>query len=291
MELIPSDCWTHIISEDNPADCASCGMYPSWILTHTLWWNGPEWLKLAQEQWSKQSEVKSVSSLEQVDKLCSVTCTVLVQSPLLIPFDRFLTCIHLVRVTAWIIRFIANRWSKKHNTQVHNNPLSVQELNHATRYWVKVVQNESWTLEIDVVKKGSKLKQTSRIFSLNPFMDESEILHVCVGGCQENARFSFDTHYPIILPSNHPLVKLLFQSEHVPLLHTGHSMTSASLSRQYHVGGHKAIRSIQHNCVVCRQRSAKPNPQLMGQLPKDRVTPDAVFNNVALDYAGPVYLK
>ena len=29
----------------------------------------------------------------------------------------------------------------------------------------------------------------------------------------------------------------------------------------------------------------------MGQLPKERVTPDAVFNNVGLDYAGPVYLK
>ncbi len=30
---------------------------------------------------------------------------------------------------------------------------------------------------------------------------------------------------------------------------------------------------------------------MMGQLPKERVTPDAVFNNVGLDYAGPVYLK
>ena len=28
----------------------------------------------------------------------------------------------------------------------------------------------------------------------------------------------------------------------------------------------------------------------MGQLPKERVTPDAVFNNVGLDYAGPVYI-
>ena len=29
----------------------------------------------------------------------------------------------------------------------------------------------------------------------------------------------------------------------------------------------------------------------MGQLPKEQVTPDAVFNSVGLDYAGPVYLK
>lgn len=30
---------------------------------------------------------------------------------------------------------------------------------------------------------------------------------------------------------------------------------------------------------------------MMGQLPKERITPDAVFNRVGVDYAGPVYLK
>ena len=87
-------------------------------------------------------------------------------------------------------------------------------------------------------------------------------------------------------------MKLLIRSEHLRLLHAGHLLTSASLSRQYHiVGGHKAIRSVTSNCVECRRRSAKPNPQLMGQLPKERVTLDAVFNNIGLDYAGLVYLK
>ena len=29
----------------------------------------------------------------------------------------------------------------------------------------------------------------------------------------------------------------------------------------------------------------------MGQLPMERVTPDAVFENVGVDYAGPLYIK
>jgi len=157
-----------------------------------------------------------------------------------------------------MIRFIANCHSKKHDTQVHNKSLSVQELSHSTRYWIKVAQNKSWTSDINALKKGSKLKQTSRILSLNPFNDKSGILRV--GGRQENAKLSFDTCHPIILPSNHPLVKLLIRSEHLRLLHAGHLLTSASLSRQYHIGGHKAIRSITRSCVVCRRRSAKPNP-------------------------------
>lgn len=290
MELIPPDRWRHVISEENPADCASRGMYPSEILTHTLWWNGPKWLKLDQEQWPKQSGAKSVSYSEEDNELCSATCTTFVQSIPLMSFDRFSTLIRLVRVTAWMIRFVTNCRSKKRNTQVNTNPLSIQELNHATRYWIKVAQEESWAPEIDAVKKGSKLKQTSRILSLNPFIDEFGILRV--GGRQESARISFDNQHPIILLSTHPLVKLLIRSEHLRLLHAGHLLTSASLSRQYHiVGGHKAIRSITRNCVVCRKQSARPSPQLMGQLPKERVTPDAVFNNVGLDYAGPVYLK
>jgi len=65
-----------------------------------------------------------------------------------------------------MIRFIANCCSKKHNTQVHNNSLSVQELSHTTRYWIKVAQNKSWTSEINALKKGLRLKQTSRILSI-----------------------------------------------------------------------------------------------------------------------------
>ena len=116
------------------------------------------------------------------------------------------------------------------------------------------------------------------------WVDIKETQGFRMGGRQRSARLLFDTHNPKILPSNHPLVKLLIQSEHLRLLHAGHLLTSTSLSRRYHiVGGHKAIRSIKRSCVVCRRHSAKPYPQLMGQLPKEQVTPDAVFNNVGLD--------
>ena len=290
MELIPPERWRHVVSQDNPADCASRGMYPSELLTHDLWWNGPDWLKLNSLQWPKQSEVNFASTSEEAEELCSATCTTIVQSPPLIPFDRFSTFPHVIRVTAWVIRFINNCRLSIHNRPVINKPLSVQELKHSTNYWIKVVQSEVWSSEIDALKKGLKLKQSSRILSLNPFIDESDILRV--GGRQENARLLFDNRHPIIMPASHQLVKLLIRTEHIRLLHAGHLLTSASLSRRYHiVGGHKAIRSITRNCVTCRRHLAKPNSQLMGQLPKERVTPDAVFNNVGVDYAGPLYIK
>ena len=43
-------------------------------------------------------------------------------------------------------------------------------------------------------------------------------------------------------------------------------------------------------CITCRRSTAKPKPQLLGQIPVERITPDSVFNrvcSVGLDYAGP----
>ena len=51
------------------------------------------------------------------------------------------------------------------------------------------------------------------------------------------------------------------------------------------------VRATIHGCSVCRRHAEKPRPQLMGQLPLERVTPDIVFENVGIDYAGPLYIK
>ena len=40
------------------------------------------------------------------------------------------------------------------------------------------------------------------------------------------------------------------------------------------VNGNAATRGIFHSCVTCRKRNAKVQQQMMGELPRDRVTPD-----------------
>ena len=46
MECVSPDRWNHVNGFENPADCASCGLFPSELLEHTLWWDGPKWLPL-----------------------------------------------------------------------------------------------------------------------------------------------------------------------------------------------------------------------------------------------------
>nr|XP_013189684.1 unnamed protein product [Amyelois transitella] len=45
----------HVAGVQNPADCLSRGLLPEQLLTHKLWWNGPEWLITPVPQWPIES--------------------------------------------------------------------------------------------------------------------------------------------------------------------------------------------------------------------------------------------
>lgn len=63
-------------------------------------------------------------------------------------------------------------------------------------------------------------------------------------------------------------------------------------SSNYHIiGGRYVVRSITRACVPCRLNAIKPQPQMLGQLPIERITPRPVFDKVGVDYAGPILIK
>ena len=45
VDHIPPDCWNHVSSARNPANCASRGLFPTELITHEICWNGTDWLK------------------------------------------------------------------------------------------------------------------------------------------------------------------------------------------------------------------------------------------------------
>ena len=53
----------------------------------------------------------------------------------------------------------------------------------------------------------------------------------------------------------------------------------------------KTVRSIVRQCVICRRYTCKPQYQLLGQLPLERVTYGSVFQKVGVNYAGPIKIK
>ena len=44
VALIPTKCWMHVPTRQNPADIVSRGVKAAELLEHPLWWHGPDWL-------------------------------------------------------------------------------------------------------------------------------------------------------------------------------------------------------------------------------------------------------
>lgn len=57
IDLIPPNNWRHVKSTDNPVDRASRGVFPAKLIDHTLWCNGPPWLKLSPLSWPEQKQL------------------------------------------------------------------------------------------------------------------------------------------------------------------------------------------------------------------------------------------
>ena len=134
------------------------------------------------------------------------------------------------------------------------------------------------------------MPSSSNIISLHSFLDSHNILRV--GGRLANSKLSFSQKYPIILHQKDLIVRLIIHTQHIVLLHAGPTLLMTSLSRDYHIIGLRgAVRSVTRQCVICRRQSAKAEHQLMGQLPLERINPGLIFENVSLDYAGPISIK
>ena len=285
VDHFPSERWRHVPGTDNPADAASRGMFPSELLEHELWWNGPEWLHQAEVHWPHPPELEETPILAE-EKEISLLTSLEEQSTLPL-LERSSSFNRLTHATAWMFRFA----NKCRRIGGHRAPyLAVDEILHAERFWIAVAQQSVFAKEIRYLKERRELPPGGCLASLRPMVDVHGILRV--GGRIGHCDLSYSRRHPAILPGSHLVTKLIIRTEHLRLLHAGPTLIASSLSRRFHIlSSRKVIRSITRACVVCRRVAAKPRPQLLGQLPADRTKPGHAFERVGVDYAGPVMVK
>ncbi|KAL6417027.1 hypothetical protein ACFW04_014736 [Cataglyphis niger] len=72
---LPGVHWHYLPGTENPADCASRGISPSELVSHSLWWRDPVWLSGDPTSWpSSQEEESTGNMLEErvMQKCCRV---------------------------------------------------------------------------------------------------------------------------------------------------------------------------------------------------------------------------
>ena len=203
LHSIPPERWNHVRSSDNPADCASRGIFPSELLEHPLWWNGPEWLRLSPDQWPCQAPLPEIEMPTDEEK--TVCLHAAVKDQAIVSLQQFSSFSRLKRVTAWVHRFI-NNCRKPMKDRSPSLYLSTPELAVSETYWILITQHEAFATEVHRLTMKLPLTKSSRIFSLHPFIDNLGVL--LVGGRGQNSQMAFSAIHPIILPGS--ILSLVF---------------------------------------------------------------------------------
>ena len=248
------------------------------------WMNGAQFLYIPEEAIAvaKEAEVnKECRKVQAVFQLQNIV--VMLQQ--VIDCKRFSKWRRLIRVTAWMIRFVDNlkakvitgRAESQSNTKIKNDCLKPNELQEAELLWIKDAQKEIQSRELNGEFK-----------MLSPFKDENGVIRV--GGRVDKALVSYDTKHPILLPNKHWISYLITCHMH-QFSHCGIAATAAK-TKQSRIFVHDLAKKIKFQCVFCREMELKAETQVMADLPTLRLTPyTPPFYNTSCDYFGPYNAK
>ena len=183
----------------------------------------------------------------------------------------------------WIKRFIANCKIRGKSGRNYERTLSSAEISDAETFWIKHTQTETFPEGIN----------ENSLVQLNPTKDDNDLLRIN-GRLRLSEDIPYDTKYPILLPKNHHLTRLVVLDAHETLGHGSgieHTLTQLRV-RFWIVKGRRVVRNIIKSCPECRRRfSMQTADQMMAPLPNARLYSLRAFDRIGIDYAGPFLTK
>ena len=277
--------WRHVPGEFNIADRLSRGTEVNMLMGE--WQHGPEFLQEAEEMWPKSSprEADEKDAKKEQRKVLNVQGNQTEPQVPIIECKRYSSWKRLLRVTAYVLRFVRKMKSKSQSAMKDGNlknseeSLTNQELQLAEEYWIKQAQQDL----IDCLKNG-------KFSALSPFKTEDGILRV--GGRVDKAMVSYEMKHPALLPQKHWISMLIARDAH-QFGHQGVASTAAKIRRNYWIiNVHDIVKSVKFRCTFCRRISHQIEEQRMASLPSFRVKPySPPFYYSSCDYFGPFDVK
>lgn len=337
IDITRADSWHYINTKENPADLLTHGIMPKNLPSYSLWWHGPAWLTQPQSSWpitkmhppiDGQYHTEEPSPIHKAVNLCTDAQSA--KSPFYKHFCKFSSFTTLVRVYAYLFRFIHNLRHKNQRAKQH---LTVSELRNAHNFIIRLTQQHSFSKEIQELQSTQiqaqthatepttntktqaqahtteptkhtqtaedhslhNIKQKSYIFTSSPLKKLNPFLLeniLLVGGRIQHSDISFTQAHPIILPAKDHVTSLIVQHYHLKLLHSGIQSTLYNLRLTYWpINGRREVKKCIYSCVRCTRYRGKVCGQQMSDLPAPRVTLTRAFNHVGIDFSGAIAIR
>lgn len=120
-----------------------------------------------------------------------------------------------------------------HNCRGHKQcgPLTVEELQEATRRLIRRDQELTFDRDIKDLKDKGIVSSGSNLKQLNPFIDEENIIRV--GGRFQRSYLHSDVKHPCLLHQRSHLTRLIIEHEHQRLMHAEIEATLAAIRLKY----------------------------------------------------------
>ena len=277
--------WRHVPGSLNPADLPSRGCSIEQIIS-SKWCEGPLWLKGKSDEWPQpihvyneeeiQREIRKTPLKVDPQSRSVVSLFASNRDSEVISFHKYSSYYKIWRIFAWIFRFF-NNTRRRGNVKI--SYLTVEELKAAEIRLLKLVQSQAFTGLND-----------KNIRHLDPIVDDSGLIRLKSRITLRDDEYDFI--FPIILPRNNHLVRLIIIRLHEDFNHAGVEISLTHVRQKFWVlGGRKEIRSVIGKCVICRRYDAKPLSVTSAPLPLNRVRDATVFEVIGIDFAGPIVLK
>ncbi|GFT01863.1 integrase catalytic domain-containing protein [Nephila pilipes] len=219
--------WRHCPGTQKTEDHLSQGILPSKLSNLKNWWYGPHWLTQEPSLWPTEdlASYEQLKTDNEARKPLTQSLYVETTNPV-IDITHYSSYTKLLRVTAWILRFLHNC----RNEQRFLFELTAEELQKAKVYWILNAQQQCFHAEMEALRNNRPLPTTSKIARFNPFLKNNQIR---LGGRLQFAPLSADVRLPLLLEGNHPFVLLLIKNTHVRLHHLGTRIVLSELRSDF----------------------------------------------------------
>ena len=278
QELTDPLCWNWVSTDSNPADLVSRGANLPDLIGNDFWLSGPKFL--CDETLWPEAKSYGTPTEETKKEGYKEIFSLLVGVGNCLNFKDYDSLSELVKAQVQ-----KNRNSAGLDL---NSPIMVDEQNDALADLIKLAQAEGFPDELESLRADERIKRSSSVFKLCPLLDEKGVLRLKTR-LEKATNLPYDLRFPILLPRDHQLTKLIILDIHDSVHHAyGSNYMLSVLREKYWVPkGLSVVKKVRAGCKECQKVHGKPQIPQMAPLPPYRVDePLCAFDEVGFDFTG-----